>query len=90
MVSLLGPALLTRDTAVLWWLNAAVVALCYLYAYTTQSTASNDGTLMLGTTLGGNEKAVSAVAGDVQVTAIPVGVTTARCCLPGSEECSER
>lgn len=64
VVSLLAPALLTRDTAVLWWLNAAVVALCYLYAYTTQFTANNDGTLMLGTTSGDNEKAVSAVAGD--------------------------
>lgn len=50
IVSILGPALLTNDVVVLWCLNAVVVLLSYVYAYTTYTTYSPNSTNIDSTT----------------------------------------
>jgi hypothetical protein len=42
-VSILLPALLTRDVVAIWWMNASVVVLAYTYGYGTVGDGARAG-----------------------------------------------
>lgn len=41
VASLIMPTI-TKDVAIIWWVNAATMALCYAYAYTKTPTAEEE------------------------------------------------